>query len=164
MKKVIFFVVSVLTVSCALAAKVKETSNLVVYKGESFEISVFNQKVAKREIKKAKYVYCFEVADFNLDQDNCSDSWDCFFNSFTGEYAITNYVKSGESIKWVAVIFSKNGARLEEFTPTTKDHLKNFEAVDPSTKEIGLVGYTSKAGYCNAKHNDKHNSIIVFIK
>ncbi len=134
----------------------------IPYNGETFTVSVFNQDVAEKEIASAKHVYCFKLADFELNIGNTADNWDCMINPHTKEYAITNYIRTEGKTLWYAIIFSETGARMIEFNPSTKDHLPGFEYADPS--EVGFVGCCSKAGYANADLNGVHNSIVVFIK
>jgi hypothetical protein len=137
----------------------------VRYNGKTFEISVFNQEIAETEISNAKHVYAFEIADFNLNMGNTDENLSCMYNNTTQEYAVTTYVKDDEKgTKWLAIIFSPNGAKMIEYDPTTKDHLPGFNNVDICTKEMGLVGYCNKAGYVHAICNGKLNSVIVFIK
>ena len=162
MKKIFIFVVSVI-ISVSNLHAANDGKN-VRYNGKTFEIEVFNQDVAEKEIASAKHVYAFQIAEFGLNQGNSDDNWDCLFNSATGEYAFTNYVKSEDKVTWIAIILSPNGARMIEFNPSTKDHLTGFDFVDPCTNEMGFVGYCTHVGYANASHNGVHNSVIVYIK
>ena len=135
----------------------------IIYAGKAYKINVFNQDVAEKEIGAAKCVYAFELAEFNLNSGNTAESLECLYNTNTEEYAITTYIKDQKGIiEWKAIIFSSKGAKMIKFDPKTKEQLAGFEYADPT--EVGFVGYSSKAGYANANHNDKHNSLIVFIK
>ena len=137
----------------------------IEYKGKTFEISVFNQEIAEKEISNAKHVYGFEIADFDLNIGNTDENLECMYNNTTREYAVTTYVKDKKgTTRWIAIIFSSNGARMIEFEPTTREHLAGFDYVDPCSNEMGLVGYCNKAGYVHAICNGKLNSVIVFIK
>lgn len=158
----------ILTLACVIFmvsnACAANDSKTIVYNGKSFEIEVFNQDVAEKEIASAKHVYAFQIAEFGLNQGNSDDNWDCLYNKETKEYAFTNYVKSKNKVTWIAIILSPNGARMIEFNPSTKDHLTGFDFVDPCTNEMGFVGYCTHVGYANASHNGVHNSVIVYIK
>lgn len=140
--------------------------NDVKYKRRTYEIAVFNQETAEKEISEARYVYAFKLANQELNLGNSCDNNECFFNPNTGEYAISNYIQKKGKTKYYAIIFSEERAKLIRFKLSENDnilnHLPGFEYAD--INEVGFVGYCSKAGYANAKRKDKHNSMIVFIK
>ncbi|MBE6453508.1 MAG: hypothetical protein E7017_01305 [Alphaproteobacteria bacterium] len=131
----------------------------VTYAGDVFEISVFNQEDAEKIITNARAVYAFQVADCNLSvgpRGNTSDHNECFKNSKTGEYAVESWYKKDGKYIYSYIIFSLNGARVENTLP------EGFEMAD--YEEIYLVGYGQKAGWSTANLNGVHNSIVVFIK
>lgn len=155
---VVFFTVSNLFAATAVDSAIVK-GKYVTYNGNVFEISVFNQDVAEEVIAGAKAVYAFQVADCTLSvgpNGNTSDHNDCFYNSETGEYAVEScYKKDGKYIRNY-VIFSLNGARMENSLP------EGFKMADYD--DISFVGYGKNAGWSSADLNGVHNSIVVFIK
>ncbi len=165
MKRMIMIAVLGLVISISnLFAATADSSAVVyfkyvAYKGDTFEISVFNQEDAEKIVANARAVYAFKVADCNLTvgpNGNTSDHNECFKNSKTGEYAVESWYKKDGKYITSYIIFSLNGARVENTLP------EGFEIAD--YEEIYLVGYGQKAGWSTAKLNGVHNSIVVFIK
>ena len=155
MKKLIFTIVCALFVVSNLFAT-SSSDKFVSYNGQNFEISVFNQKEAEKEIAEARKVYAFCVSPVSLNIRNSSEDFMCYFNSATQEYAVEIRVKIEEKVKVDYIIFSERGAKMVETLPS------GFDFAD--VNEVGFVGYATKAGYCNAALNGVHNSLIVYIK
>ena len=164
MKKIFTFVCALISMSCIYAAN----DGKINYNGDNFKVSVFNKEVAEKEIASAKAVYAFELVDFDLDLGNTFDNCEVYHNPKTNEYAVGNSVKVDGEWKEYAIIFSLGKAEIMWFQLSGENdnplkHLPSgFDYADPY--KVGFAGYSSEAGYCNASHNGKHNSMIVFIK
>ena len=161
MKRIIFLLVGVISVSNLLAATVDSSAvvdgKYVTYKGNVYEINCSEEQSKEESIvAAAKAVYAFQVAEVALTTGNSSDHSECFYNEHSDEYAVqTQYTYQGK-VHTNYVVFSLKGAQLVKELPAGFG-FANYEDID-------FIGFGKKAGWVMAKLNGCHNSMVVFIK